>query len=57
MLNLIERLNKSSKCFEELYYFLIMSDVEKRAILVATNLNNLYFCVTPHCRLFCRIFQ
>ena len=29
-----------------------MSDVEKRAILVASNLNNLYFCVTPHCRLF-----
>ena len=55
-LNLIERLNKSSKCFEELYYFFIMSDVEKRAILVASNLNNLYFCVTPHCRLFL-IFQ
>ena len=60
MFNLIERLNKSSKCFEELYYFLIMSDVEKRAIFVANNLNNLnnlYFCVRPHCRLFCRIFQ
>ena len=56
MLNLTERLNKSSKCFEELYYFFIMSDVEKRAILVASNLNNLYFCVTPHCRLFL-IFQ
>ena len=55
-LNLIERLNKSSKCFEELYYFFIMSDVEKRAVLVASNLTNLYFCVTPHCRLFL-IFQ
>ena len=56
MLNLTERLNKSSKCFEELYYFFLMSDFEKRAILVASNLNNLYFCVTPHCRLFL-IFQ
>ena len=50
--NLIERLNKPSKCFEELYYFFIMSDVEKRAILVTSNWNNLYFCVTPYCRLF-----
>ena len=56
MLNLTERLNKSSKCFEELYYFFLMSDFEKRAILVASNLNNLYFCVTPHCRFFL-IFQ
>ena len=54
--NLIERLNKFSKCFQELFYFFIMSDVEKRAILVSSNLNNLYFCVTPHCRLFL-IFQ
>ena len=37
-LNLIERLNKSSKCFEELYNFFITSDVEKRAVLVARNL-------------------
>ena len=51
-LNLIERLNMSSNCFEEFYYVFIMSDVEKGAILVASNLNNLYFCVTPHCRLF-----
>ena len=55
-LNLIEHLNKSGKCFEELYYFFIMSDVEKRAILIASNLINLYFCLTPHCRLFL-IFQ
>ena len=49
-LNLIERLNKSSKCLKECFF--IMPGVEKRAILVASNLNNLYFCVTPHCRLF-----
>ena len=55
-INLIKRLNKSSKCFEELYNFFIMSAVEKRAILVASNLNNLYFCVKCHCRLYL-IFQ
>ena len=55
-LNFIERLNKSCQCFEELYYFFIMFDAEKRALLVASNLNNLYFRVTPHCRLFL-IFQ
>ena len=42
---LIERINKSSECFEELYSFFIMSDLEKRrAILVACCLNNLYGC-------------
>ena len=45
MYTLIKRLIKSSKCFEELYYFFIMSDVEKRrTILVACFLNNLYGC-------------
>ena len=45
--NLIERLNKPSECFEELSYFFIMPDVEKRrSILAACCLNNLYGC---HC--------
>ena len=40
-----KRLNKFSECFEELYYFFIMSTVEKRrAIFVAFCLNNLYGC-------------
>ena len=43
--NVVECLNKSSECLEELCYFFIMSDVEKRkAILVACCLNNLYGC-------------
>ena len=43
--NLTERLNKSSERFEELYYFFIMSDVEKiRAILVGCCLDNFYGC-------------
>ena len=42
---LAERLNKSSECLEELCYFFIMSDVEKRkAMLVACCLNNSYGC-------------
>ena len=41
--NLIERLNKSSECFEELYYFFIMHHVEKRrAMLVGWCLDNFY---------------
>ena len=35
-LNLIESLNKSSQCLEELYYFFIMPDVEKRRAIVGT---------------------
>ena len=43
--NVAERLNKFSECLEELCYFFIMSDVEKRkAILVACCLNKLYGC-------------
>ena len=43
--NLIERLNKSNECLEELQYFVLMFDVEKwKAILVACYLNNLYGC-------------
>ena len=45
MYTLIKHLIKSSKCFEELYYFFIMSGVEKRrTVLVACFLNNLYGC-------------
>ena len=44
-LNLIESLNKSSQCLEELYYFFIMPDVEKRRAIAGTCcLNNLYGC-------------
>ena len=42
-LNLIERLNKSSKCFEELYHFFIMSGVEQRAIIVSSNFQLMMF--------------
>ena len=45
--NLPEHLKKLTECFEELYYSLIMSDVEKRRpIFVAFCLNKLYGCCT-----------